>query len=317
MIRITSAALAAGALLAALPASGQAATTFGSRLLNEPANSGECSQLTTPCTLASYIHPSDPNGDPDATGAPTDGVITTFRIRAYGDGAPAQVTFRLADVTRPDPQDRDNALATAAGTGPTVTIPEGNGVDVPVLEFPGRLAVKKGNHLAIDGTNVNATYNSNGSKFTYRFDQALVEGQGPRASNEATGELLVQAVIEPDADGDGFGDETQDQCLNSPSSAPPCAASISQDRTKPRLSAVKLGPKALSYRLSERAKVSVRIVKRGRTVKRLSVNGHAGRNTLAINRRALARGRYTIVVSARDAAGNPSGAKRIGLRVTR
>jgi hypothetical protein len=316
MIRITSAALAAGAVLAVLPASGQAATTFGSRLLNEPTTGGECA-LMTPCTLASYIHPSDPNGDPDATGAPVEGVITTFRIRAYGDGGPGQVTFRLADVTRPDPQDRDNAIATAAGTGPTVTIPQGGGGDTPVLEFPGRLSAKKGNHLAIDGTNVNAIYDSNGSKFTYRFDQPLVAGQGPRASNGVTGELLVQAVIEPDADRDGFGDETQDQCLNSPSSAPPCAPAVSKDRTKPRLSAVKLGRKALSYRLSERAKVSVRIVKRGHTVKRLSADGHAGKNKLAINRRALGGGRYTVIVSARDAAGNTSGATRIGLRIAR
>jgi hypothetical protein len=316
MIRITSAALAAGALLAALPASGQAATTFGSRLLNEPANGGDCMQLTTPCTLASYIHPSDPNGDPDATGAPTDGVITTFRIRAFGEGAPAQVTFRLADVTRPDPNDRDNALATAAGTGPTVTIPEGNGGDVPVLEYPARLAVKRGNHLALDGTNVHATYNSSGEKFTYRFDQPLVDGQGARASNDVTGELLVQAVIEPDLDRDGFGDETQDLCLSSPSSAPPCAPSdLGRDRTKPRVSALKVGRAALSYRLSERAKVSVRIVKKGRTVKRLSASGVPGRNKLAINRRALAPGRYTVVVSARDNAGNTSVVKRIALRV--
>ena len=57
----TALALTAGALLA-LPASGMAADSFGSRLLNEPANAAECD--TPPCTYVSYIHPSDPNGDP-------------------------------------------------------------------------------------------------------------------------------------------------------------------------------------------------------------------------------------------------------------
>ena len=305
---VTSAALAASALLA-LPVASEAATTFGSRLVNEPANSGECASLLTPCSLVSYIHPSDPNGDPYSGGAPVDGVITRFRIRAVGEGnTPATVTFRLARVSLPNPQNNDVALGTAAGTGPTVTIPPGNGPDVPVREFPGSLPVKKGDHLAIDGTNVLATYNSSGDKFSYRFDPPLVDGQGPRASNEATGELLVQADIEPDADGDGLGDQSQDPAVEKARSA---------DTTKPRLSKLRLTRKALSYRLSESAKVTVRIKQGRRTLKRLSATGVAGRNRLAINRRTLPRGRYSVVVSAKDAAGNSSGAKRIALRVKR
>ena len=298
----TSAALAASALLA-LPVAGEAATTFGSRLVNEPANSGECVSLLTPCSLVSYIHPSDPNGDPYSGGAPVDGVITKFRIRAAGEGnTAATVTFRLARLGLPNPQNNDVALGTAAGTGPTVTIPPGNGTDVPVREFPGSLPVKKGDHLAIDGTNVLATYNSSGDKFSYRFDPPLVDGQGPRASNEATGELLVQADIEPDADRDGRGDETQDRAI---------------DGSKPRVRGVKLSGGALTYRLSEPARVTVRIERAGRTVKRLTRRGRAGRNRIVIARRALRRGRYQLVLSARDAAGNSSDAKRVRLRVTR
>jgi hypothetical protein len=302
MIRITSVVLAASALLA-LPAASDAATTFGSRLNHDPANSGECKDLPTPCTLASYIHPSDPNGDPYAGGAPVDGVITKFRIRAYGIDAPATVTFRLARVNR---QSEDSALATAAGTGPTATVPVYNpGADTPVTEVPARLRVKKGAYLAIDGTNVAATYNASGDKYTYRFDPPLVSGQGPRASNEATGELLVQGVIEPDADRDGLGDETQDPVIRK------------ADRTKPRVSRVKLAGGALSYRLSERAKVTMRITRDGRTVKRLTARGKAGKNRMAIPTAKLAGGRYRLVLSARDKAGNRSNPKSISLRVQR
>ena len=59
---------------------------------------------------------------------------------------------------------------------------------------------------------IGAVYNSNGSKFSYVYSPPLVDGSGARGSNETANELLVAATIEPDADGDGFGDETQDQC---------------------------------------------------------------------------------------------------------
>ena len=72
----TALAVAAAALLA-LPASGMAAETFGSQLTNSP-NYGACSDkdLPAPCSWVSYIHPSAPNGDPYAGGAPNDGVIS-------------------------------------------------------------------------------------------------------------------------------------------------------------------------------------------------------------------------------------------------
>jgi hypothetical protein len=216
------------------------------------------------------------------------------------------VAFRLARVNRRDPQNDDVALATSAGTGPSATVPVYNpGADTPVTEVPGSLRVRKGEYLAIDGTNVAATYNSSGDKYTYRYDRPLVDGQAPRASSEATGELLVQAVIEPDADNDGLGDETQDPAIGKNGS------------TKPRVTRVKLSGGALTYRLSEPAKVTLRIKKGGRTVKKLTANGKAGRNRMAIRTRKLAGGRYQLVLSARDAAGNSSSAKRISLRVKR
>src|SRR4051794_9979851 len=118
---LVASALAVGLL--AMPAAGHAATTFGSRLNHDPANSGECASPPAPCTLVSFIQPSPPNGDPYSGGAPVRGVITEFRIRAFGEGgAAATVTFRLANISRPGP-DQNTATATDAGTGPTVTIP--------------------------------------------------------------------------------------------------------------------------------------------------------------------------------------------------
>ena len=322
------AVMVAGMLAA--PAAGQAATTFGSRLNHEPANSGECASPPDPgqCTLVSFIHPTDPNGDPYSGGAPVGGVITKFRIRAFGEGgAAATVTFRLADISRPDPQNANTAIATLVAEGPTVTVPATNALETPILEFPARVTVAQGNHLALDGTNVWATVNNSGDKFSYVFKPPLVAGQGPRGSTDATGELLVQADIEPDADGDGFGDETQDGCPSQATTQGAC------DNTAPGVSGIAIGRRALRYNLSEQANVGVVVQKaakgrrvRGRCRRQTRRNrtrppcrrwvqkgsfagsGEAGANSVTIPRRLrranLAPGLYRVVITATDVAGN-------------
>ena len=47
----------------------------------------------------------------------------------------------------------------------------------------------------------------------------------PQTSDRAAVELLANADVEPDADGDGFGDETQDNCPTIPNdqTTNPCA----------------------------------------------------------------------------------------------
>ncbi|HZO06489.1 MAG TPA: hypothetical protein VFB52_08885 [Solirubrobacterales bacterium] len=314
------------AALLLVPVSANAATNFGSRLNHDPANSGECEPLGT-CTLVSFIHPSDPEGDPYAGGAPVDGVITKFRIRAYVLNEPTQVTFRLADINRPDPNDESTALATAAGTGPTVTLQVNEDlIEAPIQEFPGRLPVKKGQHLAIDGGKyLLATINDSGQEFSYVFSPPLVDGSGARGSLESTGELLVAATIEPDADGDGFGDETQDACPTQGTTQGAC------DLTKPAVSGLKVKDGKVAYKLSEAATVTLKLEKKapGRKVGKKCVKptaknkakkacnrwrpvgkafggtGKAGANSVTLPKgKNLAPGTYKLTLTAVDAAGN-------------
>lgn len=309
-----------------VPVSANAATNFGSRLNHDPANAGECEPLGT-CTLVSFIHPSDPEGEPYAGGAPVGGVITKFRIRAYVLNEPTQVTFRLADISRPDPNDSSTALATAAGTGPTVTLQVNEDLlEAPVQEFPGRLPVKQGQHLAIDaGKYLWATYNNSGDEFSYVFAPPLVEGAGARGSTEATGELLVAATIEPDADGDGFGDETQDGCPTQASSQGAC------DTARPSVSGFAVKNGKVAYKLSEAATVTLKLEKKapGRKVGKKCVKqtpknkakkackrwrpvgkafggtGNAGANSVTLPKaKSLAPGSYRLTLTAVDAAGN-------------
>jgi hypothetical protein len=324
--RLTILVLAASAAMLLVPALAQAATTFGSRLNHDPANSGECATFDATCTLVSFIHPSDPNGDPYAGGAPVDGVITKFRIRAYITTEAQQVTFRVADITR-DAADDSTALATAAGSGPTVTLQVNeDALEAPIQEFAGRLPVKKGQHLAIDaGKYVQATVNDSGDKFSYVYSPPLVDGSGARGSTESTGELLVQASIEPDADGDGFGDETQDQCASQATTQGAC------DTTAPGVTGLKVAGGKVFYTLSEAATVQLQLAKKvpGRKVGRKCVKqtpqnktrkrcprfrnigaafngpGAAGPNKVTLpNGKKLKPGVYRVTMTATDAAGN-------------
>ena len=322
-------ATAAACGLLAMPAPSLAATTFGSRLDQDPVGSGECVSLDTPCTLVSFIHPSAVNGDPYEGGAPVAGVITRLRIRAFVPGAlPVTVTFRLADITRPNPLDTTSALATAAGTGPSVTIPPtGGALNTPVHEFSARLPVRAGNHLAIDATNVRATVNIGGN-FTYLFFPPLLPREAARSSNSTAGELLVQADIEPDDDGDGFGDETQDGCPRQRTTQAGC------DNKPPAVRRLRVAGRNVRYRLSEASTVrfQVQTPAPGRRVGgrcRLETSqnrvrpsctryvqlgagfsgpGDAGRNRRLLPQRLggrpLAGGPFRVVMTVRDEAGN-------------
>src|SRR6185312_11054602 len=202
--------------------------------------SGDPGTINGPCTMVQFIVPTAPNGDPSSQGAPMSGVITKFRIKALGDGAPATATFRLANITV-DPSG-DSAIATSAGTGPTVPIPQDTSGDAPITEVGARLPVTAGMHLAVDGSpNLEAMHISDGNKWTYLFAPPLVDGAGGRGSTEVSEELLVAAVIEPDADHDGFGDETQDQCPTQATTQGPC------DRTPPGVSGLRVSKAKVFY----------------------------------------------------------------------
>jgi hypothetical protein len=280
-----------------------------------------------PCTLVQFEYPTDPVGDQYSGGAPVDGVITKFRIRAFPEGGSgnATATFLVADIERPNPADDDSALAARAGTGPTITIPEPPGVDTPILEIGGRLPVRKGQHLGVDASpNLWATYNNSGDKYTYVYAPPLVEGAGKRGSVDAKGELLIAGTIEPDADKDGFGDETQDRCPRQATTQGDC------DDTKPGVQNLRVQKGVATYSLTEAATVTMLLEKKlpGRRVGKRCVKptpnnktkkrcarfrqlatfaggGSAGANSVPLpNGKKLKPGTYRLTLTARDAAGN-------------
>jgi hypothetical protein len=299
MNRLTALVIAIAALLA-LPAAGHASQSFGSLLKNSPANgSDQCVENATgPCTVVSYINPNDA-GDPVTSPAPADGVIVKLRLRTM---AAESVTLRLATISKQG----ETALAQAAGAGPALTT-QGTG---EIEEFAVRVPVSQGQHLALDAPSTHMVYNQGGDEFAYVYAPPLAAGQGPRAASAEQGELLLQAVMEPDVDRDGLGDETQDPRIGQDAGGGADAA--------PVVESLRVSGGRIKYRLSEDATVRFRIEKRknGRfaKVRTLSRQGSDGTNALRLPR-SLADGRYRVVAVATDAAGQKSAAKRARFRV--
>lgn len=317
MRRLTTVALALAAALLLLPAASQAAVRFGSlRTPNDPTDDG-CGQVA--CTLVSYINPVDPNGDPYAGGSPVDGVVTAFHIRAYATVDGAQITFHVGNVS-PDPGDKKAAVANITGTGPTVQIPvDDDRVDVPLRSFPARVPITRGQHLAIDapGT-VAAVYATGGGELTYGFAPRLLQGDGARGSTNAAEELLVSATVEPDADKDGFGDETQDQCSTDATAQGACRDGTITGAKPLTIRSLRVSGGKVRYALSTGATVSLRLAS-GRACastgavrckryvslgRAFAGGGKAGTNSVALprpHRRRLAPGAYRVTVTAQGA----------------
>jgi hypothetical protein len=192
----------AGALFAAAPAHG--ATTIGSSLASRANLTIACGvpgDALSICTVAQIQL-----GDRPVT-APTDGVVVRWRMRSASSG-----TARLR-ILRPAGDGKFEGAGTSAPVA--MTSPGEAGTD---RSYSGatRLPVLQGDYIGLDRERrAGAVYaQRSGSLFdVIQFDEPLPDGQreGPDTSFEGA-ELLVNADIEPDKDGDGYGDETQDNC---------------------------------------------------------------------------------------------------------
>jgi hypothetical protein len=195
--------------------SAMAATTIGSNLAGTPASSHDCSMLAS-CTDSHLDLPASHIAS-GGLFAPSDGVVVRWRIKVGSETTP--VALR---ITRPGQSD----TRTGAGTGPAV-IPATNQIST----YDVRLPIQVGDALGVDccGTGPLRAYDGIPEAFTGRWIPRLQDGEPPRAAQfpPADHELLVNADVEPDADCDGFGDETQDPSVDPAGCNPP----QSQNRT--------------------------------------------------------------------------------------
>jgi hypothetical protein len=196
--------LALATVLAVLgpAAAGQAATTVGSDLSGQ-AQFGICG---TPCT---YFTGDASTGAPVAV-APTDGVIVRWRVKA-GSAADGLALRMLR--------------ASGAGTYTGVAASETHDLSGPgTATFPARVPVKQGDVVGLDEAGGGKLFAA-ATTAVYYFASLGTFPKPP--TKQPSRELLVNADIEPDADGDGYGDETQDLCPGDETRHATCLSNIS------------------------------------------------------------------------------------------
>ena len=187
-------AIAALAASLIVPAGAGAATEFGDSCVGNDSTN----------TASTYFQVSSPF-DPLPDAAPITGVITKWRVNLT-PGAP--VFPQSLQVVRP--------------LGPSATLIVGRATSTlgPGLNtFDTRISVQAGDRLGLFGPEPigNVFCISPGEP----NGNGYFDGEGTIGSTvptiQFTGEIRipVTAVLEPDADNDGFGDETQDACPQS------------------------------------------------------------------------------------------------------
>jgi len=198
-------ALALATVLAALApaAAADAASTIGSDL-SQPASTTTCG---TACTAFTVVRAT---GSPVAV-VPYDGVVVRWRVKA--GLATSGVTLR--------------ALR-SAGTDAYVGVGAGDPQDVPAgtSTFDTRVPVKAGDIIGADALGDARLFALSSTLDVEMFTPPLTTfAHSP--FRQPGGELLVNADIERDADGDGYGDETQDLCPTDPTRHAACLSNLS------------------------------------------------------------------------------------------
>jgi hypothetical protein len=197
-------ALCAGGL--AVPAAASGATLVGSDLAYTA-----LFPKTGPAGGQTYHNP-DPDGGVGAS--PIDGVVTKWRVKLNaGLGTPAgSIAFR---VLRPMGTVYQGVGRSAAVT-PSTT-------QSGIFEFDTRLPIRQNDEIGLDlNQGADRTFISSPGGHVYRFTPPALEESGtPRSStaHQSGSDVLIQAVVEPDSDRDGFGDETQDPDLDNDGAA--------------------------------------------------------------------------------------------------
>jgi pyruvate/2-oxoglutarate dehydrogenase complex dihydrolipoamide acyltransferase (E2) component len=197
--------------LFAFPAAAPAATEFGSDLTTTVNGSTNCGPAPASCTLFNAaVH----TGNTLPVASPVSGVVTGITLKK-GIAIPPWSDLQAHAVHQIGP-------TTFSRFAPSTMI---HPTDAAGFEsFNTRFPIAAGDLVGFSATGdfpVAAT--APGAAETTTYPNALnpdgTPGTGGAFSNL---ELMLQAKVEPDADGDGFGDETQDQCPSNASTQGQC-----------------------------------------------------------------------------------------------
>lgn len=204
-ITIGSAALALSPL--SLLSADAAGTTMGGVFAPDITCSNNTSQPES--TILQSASPAGSYSVPD------DGVITSWSF-TVGAASPTTVAFRLG-----------RASATASGFDIVGASPRVAAFGQSVVNEPVRIRARRGDRLGLfvgaPASDPTATCARSGTGYAAIFS-AGDTSSGPLVGDSANVQLDVAATLEPDADGDGYGDISQDLCSYDPTTQKVCAA---------------------------------------------------------------------------------------------
>jgi hypothetical protein len=221
--------LALGVLALAAPSTAAAKVRLGPDLTPAPnGNAFGCPPPATTYPFCSWVNMQSTN--PEAPfAAPSAGVITKWRFRA-GCCLEKQTEPRTMTLETflPGPPEGGYETIVPVHTGPSFVIPAGSQViSDPAVELPARVPIAAGERVGIvaDAPIEFASYAASGVT-------SLIVAKGFNYGYPVGAALAFNVDVEPDADGDGYGDETQDcqaadpsqhgtECLPPPLPPPP------------------------------------------------------------------------------------------------
>jgi hypothetical protein len=159
--------------------------------------------------------------------APSPGVITTWAFQA--DAAPPPLKFK---VGRPVGGNDYTIVAESAGVNPTPDI---------LNTYLTRISVQAGDQIGFfAGLGACADQDALAGNMITFFNADLSPGVTATFAQEDERLIDVSAILEPDADNDGFGDETQDKCVGTAGAFNGCPnaltlGKVKQKGTKPKV----------------------------------------------------------------------------------
>jgi hypothetical protein len=184
------------------PASAHAAVTVGSPL-------GAQSNVLLGCAGGMTVYQATLEGA--TLVVPLDGVVTRWRLKYAGEPPPFEAPHLR--VLRP----RGGGQWLGAGTSTYTLFPSHGGFDLPPLVVPTQLPVRAGDQLGVDFGDWSFggvyAFANTAAPVLGGFTPPLRDGQerpGGTCPSGNNPQLLMNADVEPDADRDGLGDETQD-----------------------------------------------------------------------------------------------------------
>ena len=210
-------------ILACAPSSALGAVTFGAPDVTTDGNANVAS-IQDGNLIFQFRAPTDRR-----YGSPIDGVIVRWRVRVNTN---QNGMIKLRPLR---PLGGDTFMPVSSTTEPVTTGPAQG-----LFTFDTRIPVKAGDLLAIQSTvsPSSAVFTAARSTVAGAVQGSLggptADGQTGTGSAGFSFEILTNADVEPDADGDGFGDQTQDQCTTSAATQGSCpVVPAAPDRSAP------------------------------------------------------------------------------------